>query len=826
MGTYEDLKAAIAQVIKQNGNNEIIGNLLQSTLVSMVSNIGANATFAGIATPATVPGTPDQNVFYLASQAGNYPNFNNATVGNSVGLLVNKNNVWEFYDTGIATTQQMQILLSDINVIIIKEGEFNSPYVKAGNGFWDGTPGNPIFVNTSVPTFSYMDTIPYNGGSVEVTGFPQTTGQILCVYADANNNWIGRQNGFANSGTNIFTPPEMCKRIGFCINITDFSNTNIKIQSITINPNTISELPDKVVSMNNLDDDLQSDLADNYAGRFTPNYTTSTSTNGRLIGNANIFIGNLTDVEFYATAGSIDLYVLIKNNTNFVFHSKHTIDTVTGLNVVNLNYGVGDWAICFVQTGTALLCYSAGANATGMYIMQNMALPSDINTLSIPETSINGTIGATVNYNYVYRIHTGNYLDKFTQYNSDIFRRELIDSLTNPVGDLNVNIAPSNPFNSMYVFAKDFQGDIEGFQFRASVAGNIEIILLVKNGAIYNATILPYTVVAGINTFNYSLPNFNGRMAVRCRTGKFYYSNSYPSSILSSVIIPTANPTPTTFAASEIEAGKLAGWQLSVIPLISAKSYENILVNRVNGMEKDIEDLKEQSDGLAIMRKKFMALGDSITAISHGNTYAERVATAMEASEYTNVALGGATWAWRAGTTPTDNPVASNDTNVMSNQVLKVQTMFNNGQITAPDFIILSAGINDVSRNHAIGDIATEYAKPLADVDMYTVIGSIRWCVQTLMQIFPDVRIFLLTPLHTSVAARTFEVMKPYRQAIIDSGVRLSVPIIDCTADCLINEINQSRYMQADLLHPNTVGQNVQFRFVWNRLKTFYYDMQ
>ena len=60
MGNYEQLKAAIAAVIKANGRQEITGDVLQSALLSMVSNIGSNATFAGFAKPDTKPGTPDQ----------------------------------------------------------------------------------------------------------------------------------------------------------------------------------------------------------------------------------------------------------------------------------------------------------------------------------------------------------------------------------------------------------------------------------------------------------------------------------------------------------------------------------------------------------------------------------------------------------------------------------------------------------------------------------------------------------------------------------------------------------------------------------------------
>ena len=63
MGNYEELKASVASVIKMNGNQEITGAILQNALLSIISAVGANSTFAGIATPNTNPGTPDQMFF-------------------------------------------------------------------------------------------------------------------------------------------------------------------------------------------------------------------------------------------------------------------------------------------------------------------------------------------------------------------------------------------------------------------------------------------------------------------------------------------------------------------------------------------------------------------------------------------------------------------------------------------------------------------------------------------------------------------------------------------------------------------------------------------
>ena len=101
MGNYEELKAAVASVIKTNGNQEITGQVLQNTLTALISQIGANATFAGIATPSTVPGTPDQNVFYIASKPGIYANFGGIELIDQVLIFANNNGTWYKSETNI-----------------------------------------------------------------------------------------------------------------------------------------------------------------------------------------------------------------------------------------------------------------------------------------------------------------------------------------------------------------------------------------------------------------------------------------------------------------------------------------------------------------------------------------------------------------------------------------------------------------------------------------------------------------------------------------------------------------------------------------------------
>jgi hypothetical protein len=102
MGNYEQLKQAVSDVIKTNGNQEITGAILKNTLLTIISTVGNNATFAGIATPDTNPGTPDENIFYFATTKGQYVNFGGIEVNNEAVILQNKNNTWRKKTTGIA----------------------------------------------------------------------------------------------------------------------------------------------------------------------------------------------------------------------------------------------------------------------------------------------------------------------------------------------------------------------------------------------------------------------------------------------------------------------------------------------------------------------------------------------------------------------------------------------------------------------------------------------------------------------------------------------------------------------------------------------------
>lgn len=130
MGNYEQLKQAVSDVIKTNGSQEITGAILQNALLSIISTIGGNAAFAGIATPETNPGTPDQNIFYIASSNGVYSNFDGYKLEDEIVFFVNESQSWKHVLCNIYNKDKVKKnAANDISNIIDVIGTRTNVYV-------------------------------------------------------------------------------------------------------------------------------------------------------------------------------------------------------------------------------------------------------------------------------------------------------------------------------------------------------------------------------------------------------------------------------------------------------------------------------------------------------------------------------------------------------------------------------------------------------------------------------------------------------------------------------------------------------------------------
>lgn len=110
MANYSAIKATVNAYIKQNGKKEITGRILNSVLNATIDSLGRFFQFAGEAIPTDDPGTPDQNVCYLAGEPGVYTNFGGITIENEEVALLFWNGEW--------TKQRILIGIQEVEVSV------------------------------------------------------------------------------------------------------------------------------------------------------------------------------------------------------------------------------------------------------------------------------------------------------------------------------------------------------------------------------------------------------------------------------------------------------------------------------------------------------------------------------------------------------------------------------------------------------------------------------------------------------------------------------------------------------------------------------------
>lgn len=124
MSNYNSLKTTIDANIKQNGRQEITGQILNSVLNQMVTTLGAGYQFARVATTATNPGTPDAKVFYIANGKGTYTHFNNIEVTEDEVVVLYWDSSWHKVSTGIASNSKLTALFNDVAALERDLGQY------------------------------------------------------------------------------------------------------------------------------------------------------------------------------------------------------------------------------------------------------------------------------------------------------------------------------------------------------------------------------------------------------------------------------------------------------------------------------------------------------------------------------------------------------------------------------------------------------------------------------------------------------------------------------------------------------------------------------
>ena len=165
MAAYDTLRAAIDSYIKANGNKEITGTVLNDILNAMVSALGADTRFAGVAVPTTNPGNPEGNVVYFASQAGTYSNFGGIVLPLGIHILVRNGTAWTsqtWFSVDNTPTQNSQNLATSggiLQAIVDAVGveRLRAIGVEVTSASFDSTTKKISFFNSANSTLFQLD---------------------------------------------------------------------------------------------------------------------------------------------------------------------------------------------------------------------------------------------------------------------------------------------------------------------------------------------------------------------------------------------------------------------------------------------------------------------------------------------------------------------------------------------------------------------------------------------------------------------------------------------------------------------------------------------
>lgn len=192
MANYSELHQTINDNIKPNGKQQITGQVLQNVLNAIVNNLKQGYLLVGIATPDGNPGTPDQNLCWLATQ-GTYTHYGNITVESGKLAVIKYNGTWtsDTVDVQGAVTAGDGIAISDEGAVSVKTGtgvkidEEGNVAADLVAGDYISIEGNKISCTLDANPFYFVDALPDSpvpGTENKVYVVPDTASTALNLY--------------------------------------------------------------------------------------------------------------------------------------------------------------------------------------------------------------------------------------------------------------------------------------------------------------------------------------------------------------------------------------------------------------------------------------------------------------------------------------------------------------------------------------------------------------------------------------------------------------------------------------------------------------------
>lgn len=832
MAGWTILKAAIADIIKTNGNQEITGQLLQNVLNNIVSSVGEKATFAGIATPTTNPGTPDGPVFYIASSNGVYSNFAGLEVKNAGLYIIYNSSSGSWLYSKVITNYVSKTLgnstyfdvvddkisaihvhnagtsINASNLISIPKSDFICYNVAktTNSGAFSVIPGVMIFdkeFNLIKAIFNKEST------TIEVKKDELPSGAMFFVMQSSANKTIAYTDFAENNNSNIY---DTGISLYYVLKVKEYISTEVSAVA-----DSVSEVADSVSAVA----DSVSVVADSVSNVLTT--TTNRSDSSYYISSKLFPLGgkakaiNFSDNQYSEYAGKkVKVIVgsyLQDSNKMLIRHISEEI-TVTGktvdislLNIsVPLNgligifndsgiysyYGINYEALTFLGNASSMVegntIAAAAAHISLSYNVEVEENVSGIETLNIKIESLANTLQAFQDL-FTTTTTTTN-LPKVTTKGSQNVNP--VSWIASRIIIFGAKVTKANFFTG----SEELQGTtayvVVGQMINDTQAKIISRTAFEVNGTSIDLSDLDISVpengVVGIN--------IDGSSAT------YGYSTNRPSDLKGKVFVATGATAVNNIVTQHNKFSYL-NFPFNV-EIIEKELIIDELDKRITALENKEDVSRDFSDKVCVI------MGDSITWYGHDDLsgiegWTHYFKDWFNFKSIRSYARSGATWSCTADTEYdiVENTGSTAPNNVGYNQMNRLLHDIEEGTQETPDYIIIALGTNDAWHRYsasaeggvdAVKELfnnTTDYEQDVPINTCLTTAMAIRYFSDMVTNNLPNAQIILLTPLQSS--SISYNNIISIGDIIEECAKYCSYPIIRQDKECGVYRIQEAR---------------------------------
>lgn len=340
--------------------------------------------------------------------------------------------------------------------------------------------------------------------------------------------------------------------------------------------------------------------------------------------------------------------------------------------------------------------------------------------------------------------------------------------------------------------------------------------LEVQVNELFTFTSLDLVIEKGYYDTNKFFPNLAyDSVKIECKPGEKYKVTCFMLGIAKMPVARFYNSSFEEIAKTEIITNDetLKDYEI-VVPSVENITYMTITCRNTSDVALEVEKYTsklEKATKKPTCGLKYIAIGDSITAQS--DRWRDQFIKVTGAKEIMCTAVPGAHLADYNDTVLNGTNFEGHG-NTVCNQIQKI---INNPPKETPDFIIISAITNDTlgveqldkDINVFIDSDGFTY-KDIETIDRTIIEGAMRWQVEKLYKLFPNVVIFFASPIQAFEGIRaTWNILKK-EDKIIRIARKMSVQVIKASSESGIygryEKRNENGKYLIDGLHPNKAG--------------------